>query len=65
MWELGVVYANTDRSGSNFSFDEKPQVTQEGSQVLVHSGTIEGREQEVWMYMDNIAAWWVVGPRQQ
>jgi hypothetical protein len=65
MWELCIVYANAERSSNTFSFDEKPQATTQGSKVLVHSGTLEGREQEVWMYTDNIAAWWMLGPSQQ
>jgi hypothetical protein len=65
MWELFVVYANAARSGDTYSFDEKPQATTQGSKVLVHSGTMDGREQEVWLYIDNVAAWWVLGPSQQ
>jgi hypothetical protein len=65
MWELYVVFANAERQGNNYYFDEKPQVATKGSNVLVHSGTMEGREQEVWLYIDNVAAWWVLAPRQQ
>ena len=65
MWELSVVYANAERQGNTYHFDEKPQVSTKGSKVLVHSGTLEGREQEVWLYIDNVAAWWVLAPRQR
>ena len=62
MWELFVVYANADRSGDTYWFDEKPQAETKGSKVLVHSGTIDGKELEVWLYIDNIAAWRILGP---
>ena len=65
MWELCVVYANAERSSNTFSFDAKPQASTQGSKVLVHSGTLEGREQEVWMHIDNVAAWRMLGPSQQ
>ena len=65
MWELFVVYANADRSADSYSFDEKPQANTEGSKVLVLSGTIDGREQEIWLYTDNIAAWRILGPSQR
>ena len=65
MWEMVVVYANAGRKGDTYYFDEKPQATTQGSKVLVHSGTMEGREQEVWLYIDNVAAWWILGPSQQ
>ena len=65
MWELFVVYANADRSADSYSFDEKPQTDTQGSKLLVLSGTIDGREQEVWMYTDNIAAWRILGPSQR
>jgi hypothetical protein len=65
MWELFVVYANADRSGDTYWFDEKPQAETKGSKVLVHSGTIDGKELEVWLYIDNIAAWRILGPSQQ
>jgi hypothetical protein len=65
MWELRVQYAHSQRTGDTFSFDDKPRVDEKGPKVLVHSGTMEGREQEVWLYIDNVAAWWLLGPRQQ
>lgn len=65
MWELFIVYANSDRSADTYAFDEKPQVTTEGSKVIVHSGTIDAREQEVWLHIDNIVAWRVLGPSSQ
>jgi len=65
MWELCIVYANAERSSNTFSFDEKPQATTQGNKMLVHSGTMEGREQEVCMHIDNVAAWWMLGPSQQ
>jgi hypothetical protein len=65
MWDLYVVYANTQRAGDTYSFDEKPQATTQGSKVVVHSGTLDGRDQEVCLYIDNIAAWWILGPGQQ
>jgi hypothetical protein len=65
MWELFVVYANADRSADSYWFDEKPQADTKSSRVLVLSGTIDGKEQEVWLYIDNIAAWRIVGPSEQ
>ena len=65
MWELFVVYANADRSADSYSFDEKPLADAKGSKVLVLSGTIDGKEQEVWLYIDNIAAWRILGPSQR
>ena len=65
MWEVFVVYANADRSGDTYWFDGKPQVGQKGSKVLVLSGTLDGKELEVWLYVDNIAAWRILGPSQQ
>jgi hypothetical protein len=65
MWELFVVYANADRSADSYWFDKKPQADTKGSRVLVLSGTIDGKEQEVWLYIDNIAAWRIVGPSEQ
>jgi hypothetical protein len=65
MWELFVVYANADRSADSYWFDEKPQADTKSSKVLVLSGTIDGKEQEVWLYIDNIAAWRILGPSQQ
>jgi hypothetical protein len=65
MWELFVVYANADRSVDSYWFDEKPQADTKGSQVLVLSGTIDGKEQEVWLYIDNIAAWRILGPSRR
>jgi hypothetical protein len=65
MWELFVVYANADRSADSYWFDEKPQADTKSSKVLVLSGTIDGKEQEVWLYIDNIAAWRIVGPSEQ
>jgi hypothetical protein len=62
MWELFVVYANSGRSADTYAFDEKPQAATEGSKVVVHSGTIDGREQEVRLHIDNIAAWRLLGP---
>jgi hypothetical protein len=62
MWELFVVYANADRSADSYSFDEKPQAEPRDSKVLVLWGTIDGRDQEVWLYTDNIAAWRILGP---
>jgi hypothetical protein len=65
MWELFVVYANADRSADSYAFDEKPQADTKGSKVLVLSGTIDGKEQEVWLYIDNIAAWRILGPSRR
>lgn len=65
MWELHVVYANSAKQGNKFNFDEKPQVTTQSNKVLVHSGTLDGREQEVGLYIDNVAAWWMLGPSQR
>jgi hypothetical protein len=65
MWELFVVYANADRSGDTYWFDEKPQADPKGSKVLVLSGTLDGKELEVWLYIDNIAAWRILGPSEQ
>jgi hypothetical protein len=65
MWELFVVCANVERAGDSYSFDEKPQSTRQGSKTLVFSGTLDGRAQEVWLNLDNIAGWWILGPSQQ
>jgi hypothetical protein len=31
----------------------------------VLSGTLDGKELEVWLYIDNIAAWRILGPSEQ
>jgi hypothetical protein len=56
MWGLFIVYAKADRSADTYWFDEKPQAESKGSKVLVQSGTIDGKELEVWLNIDNIAA---------
>jgi hypothetical protein len=65
MWELNVVYANANRQRDTFTFDEKPQVDTRDGKMLLHSGTLDGREQEVWLHLDNVAAWWMLGPSQR